>query len=160
MQLAAEKSSWGQPLPPNHGRGISCSTYGDSYVAYVAEVSVDGAGAFRVNRVVAAVDCGLAVNPDSVRAQIEGAINFALTPVLGGEISIKESAVEQSSFHDYRVLRMKDAPDIEIHLLSGAGDPANGVGEAGVPTLAPAGANAVFGATGKRVRRLPFSKIA
>ena len=95
-----------------------------------------------------------------MRAQIEGGINYALTPVLSGEISIKEGAVEQSNFHNYRVLRMKDAPEIQVHLVPAQGDPAHGVGEAGVPPLAPAVANAIFAATGKRVRRLPISRVA
>jgi len=159
LQLAAEKSGWGRPLPAGHGRGIACCVFGGTCVAHVAEVSVEKSGALRVNRVVSAVDCGLAVNPDGVRAQIEGAINYALTPVLSGEITIREGAVEQSNFHDYQVLRMKDAPRIDVHIASGADTPGDGVGEAGVPPLAPAVANAVFAATGKRLRRLPVSKI-
>jgi isoquinoline 1-oxidoreductase beta subunit len=160
LQLAAEKSDWGKALPPNHGRGIACCKFGETYVAHVAEVSVDKTGKLRVHRVTSAVDCGLAVNPDSVRAQIEGGINFALTPVLSGEISVKEGAIEQSNFHNYQVLRMNDAPDIEVHLVPGDSEPRGGVGESGVPPLAPAVANAIFAATGKRVRRLPISKIA
>jgi isoquinoline 1-oxidoreductase beta subunit len=159
LQLAADKSDWGKALPSNHGRGIACCIYGGTCIAYVAEVSADKSGVPRVHRVVSAVDCGLAVNPDSVRAQIEGSINYALTPVLRGEISIKEGAVQQSNFHDYQVLRMKDAPAIEVHIVPGKGDPMDGVGEAGVPPLAPAVANAIFAATGKRVRRLPISKV-
>lgn len=160
LQLAAGKSDWGKPLPPNHGRGIACCKFGETYVAHVAEVSVDNGRTLRVHRVVSAVDCGLAVNPDSVRAQIEGGINYALTPVLSGEISVKEGAVEQSNFNNYQVLRMKAAPDIEVHLVPGADKPARGVGEGGVPPLAPAVANAIFAATGKRIRRLPILKIA
>ena len=109
-----------------------------------------------MNRVVAAVDCGLAINPDSVRALIEGGINYALTPVLSGEITIREGAVEQSNFHDYRVLRMADAPEIEVHIVPGGKVPGDGVGESGVPPAAPAVANAIFAATGKRLRRLPI----
>jgi isoquinoline 1-oxidoreductase beta subunit len=159
LQLAAEKSNWGKALPANHGHGIACCRFGDTCVAHVAEVSVDQSGKLRVHRVTSAVDCGLAVNPDSVRAQIEGGINYALTPVLSGEISVKEGAIEQSNFDKYQVLRMKDAPDIEVHLVPGTGDPGGGVGEAGVPPLAPAVANAIFAATGKRVRRLPILKV-
>ncbi|MFZ0591972.1 MAG: molybdopterin cofactor-binding domain-containing protein [Bryobacteraceae bacterium] len=157
--MAAAKSGWGKRLPANHGRGIACSVFGDTYVAHVAEVSVEN-GALRVQRIVSAVDCGLAVNPDSVRAQIEGGINYALTPVLSGEISVKEGAIEQSNFDTYQVVRMKDAPDIEVHLVAGANASAGGVGEGGVPPLAPAVANAIFAATGKRARRLPITKIA
>jgi isoquinoline 1-oxidoreductase beta subunit len=159
LQLAAEKSDWGAQMAAGQGRGIACSCFHKTYVALVTEIAIEGQdGALRVKRVVSAVDCGLAVNPDSVRAQIEGGINFALTPLLSGEISIKEGAVQQSNFHDYQVLRMKDAPDIQVHLLQGDSEPAAGVGEAGVPPLAPAVANAIFAATGKRVRRLPISK--
>ncbi len=158
LQLAAEKSDWGRALPRNHGRGIACCIFGETHVAHVAEVSVNN-GVLRVHRIVSAVDCGLAVNPDSVRAQIEGGINYALTPVVSGEISVKEGAVEQSNFHNYQVLRMKDAPDIEVHLVGGADVPGGGVGEGGVPPLAPAVANAIFAATGKRVRRLPITKL-
>jgi isoquinoline 1-oxidoreductase beta subunit len=160
LQMAAEASDWGKALPQNQGRGIACSVFGGTYVAQVAEVSVDKSGLPHVHRVVSAVDCGLAVNPDSVRAQIEGGINYALTPVLSGEITIKEGAVQESNFHNYQVLRMKDAPEIEVHLVQAEGDPADGVGEAGVPPLAPAVANAIFAATGKRVRRLPMARIA
>lgn len=159
LRLAAEKSNWGKQLAPNYGRGIACCQFGDTYVAHVAEVSVQ-AGKLRVHRVVSAVDCGLAVNPDSVRAQIEGGINFALTPVLSGEISVKGAAIEQSNFNNYQVLRMNAAPDIEVHLVIGAKEPGGGVGESGVPPLAPAVANAIFAATGKRVRRLPVLNVA
>jgi isoquinoline 1-oxidoreductase subunit beta len=159
LQVAAEKSGWGKPLPAGHGRGVACSKFGETYVAHVAEVSVGTDGNVRAHRIVSAVDCGLAVNPDSVRAQIEGGVNFALTPVLSGEITVKEGAIEQSNFHDYLVLRLKEAPEIEVHLIPGNETPASGVGESGVPAVAPAVANAIFSATGKRARRLPFSKI-
>jgi isoquinoline 1-oxidoreductase subunit beta len=160
LQLAAEKSGWGKVLPANRGRGVACCRFGDTYVAHVAEVSTHRNRKPWVYRVTSAVDCGFAVNPDSVRAQIEGGINFALTPVLSGEISVKEGAIEQGNFNTYQVLRMKDAPDIEVHLLPGEGEPRGGVGESGVPPLAPAVANAIFAATGKRIRRLPILKIA
>jgi len=155
LKLAAEKSGWAQPAAPGHGRGIACYQFGGSYVAQVAEVSVDQGGVLRVHRVVAAIDCGLAVNPNSVAALIEGGINYALTPVLSGEITIKDGAVEQSNFHDYQVLRMADAPEIEVHIVPGGKEPGDGVGESGVPPTAPAVANAIFAATGKRLRRLP-----
>lgn len=108
----------------------------------------------RVHRVVSAVNCGTAVNPDGVRAMTEGAINYALTTVLGGEITIKDAAVEQSNFNDYAVVRMSQAPQIEVHIVPSTEDP-TGMGEPGVPPLAPAVANAIFAATGVRVRRLP-----
>jgi isoquinoline 1-oxidoreductase beta subunit len=154
LRLAAEKSGWGKALPRGHGRGIACHYSFDSYIAHVAEVSVDRDGNVRVHRVVSAVDCGIAVNPDGVRAMTEGGINFALTPVLTGEITIKDSTVEQSNFDGYQVLRINDAPEVEVHIISG-GDEIGGMGETAVPPLAPAVANAVFAATGTRLRRLP-----
>ena len=155
LQLAAEKSAWGSPLPKGHGRGIACCCSFGSYLAHVVEVSVEKDGRVRVRRVVSAVDCGTAVNPDGVRAMTEGAVNYALTPVLSGEITIKEGAVDQSNFDGYPVLRISDAPDIEVHLVASTEDP-GGMGETGVPPLAPAVANAIFAATGKRIRRLPI----
>jgi isoquinoline 1-oxidoreductase beta subunit len=159
LELAAEKAEWGKPLPAGHGRGIAACIFGGTFLAQVAEVSVTSAGVLQVHRVVGAVDCGLAVNPDNVVAQIESGINYALTPVLSGEISFKNGAVEQSNFHNYQVLRMKDAPAIEVYLAPTGSEPRDGVGEAGVPPLAPSVANAVFAATGKRVRRLPILKV-
>jgi isoquinoline 1-oxidoreductase subunit beta len=159
LKVAAEHSAWGTPMAAGQGRGIACSCFHETYVALVAEVAIDPQnGSLHVKRIVSAVDCGLAVNPDSVRAQIEGGINFAMTPLLSGEISIKDGTVQQSNFHDYPVLRMRDAPDIEVYLAQGASEPAPGVGEAGVPPLAPAVANAIFAATGKRILRLPIAK--
>jgi isoquinoline 1-oxidoreductase beta subunit len=155
LQLAAEKSGWGKPLPAGQGRGIACCCSFGSYLAHVAEVSVGNDGAVRVHRVVSAVDCGTAVNPDGVRAMTEGAINYALTPVLSGEITIKDGAVEQDNFDGYQVLRMSDAPDVEVHIVTSNGA-SGGMGETGVPPLAPAVANAVFAASGKRIRRLPI----
>jgi isoquinoline 1-oxidoreductase beta subunit len=160
LQLAADKSGWGSALPKGHGRGIACYPFGGSYVAQVAEVVIESDGSVRVLRVVSAIDCGLAVNPDAVRAQIEGGINYALTPVLTGEITIKDGAAQQSNFHDYHVLRINQAPDIEVHIVPSTEEPDSGVGEGGVPPVAPAVANAVSAATGKRVRRLPIQKIS
>ena len=155
LQVAAEKSGWGTPLAPRCGRGIACFYSFETYVAYVAEVCVERDGTVRVRRVTAAVDCGLTVNPNGVRAMIEGGVNFALTPVLTGEITVRDGAVEQGNFHQYRVLRIEEAPDVEVHIVNGGQEP-GGMGEAGIPALAPAVANAVFAATGKRVRRLPI----
>jgi len=155
LRLAAEKSGWGNPLPTGHGRGIAVFYSFNSYMAHVAEVSVDKNGAVRVHRVVSAVNCGTAVHPDGVRSQTEGAINYALTTVLTGEITIKDAAVEQSNFNDYAVLRLAQAPEIEVHIVPSTENP-TGMGEPGVPPLAPAVANAVFAATGVRVRRMPI----
>ena len=155
LRLAAEKGDWGKPLPAGQGRGIACHSFADSYVAIVAEVAIDAAGSVTVTRVVCGVDCGTAVNPDGVRAMAEGGINFALTPVLGGEITINDGAVVESNFNDYQVLRINQAPEIEVHLLP-SNEPPRGMGETTVPPLAPAVANAVFAATGKRLRRLPI----
>ena len=155
LQMAAERSGWGTSLPAGQGRGIACCCSFGSYIAYVAEVSVEQDGTVHVRRIVSAVDCGTAVNPDGVKAMTEGAVNYALTPVLNGEITIKDGAVEQGNFDSYQVLRMSDAPDVEVHIVPSSGDP-GGMGEPGVPPLAPAVANAVFAATGKRIRRLPI----
>jgi isoquinoline 1-oxidoreductase subunit beta len=157
IELAAEKSGWHQPLTAGRGRGIAAAFGWGSYVAQVAEVTCDAKkGALRVDRVVCAVDCGTAVNPLSVRAQMEGAINFGLAQALKSAITISGGRVEQSNFHDYEVLRMSDAPPvIEVHIVPSA-EPPGGCGEPGVPPAAPAVANAIFAATGKRLRRLPI----
>ena len=155
LQLAAERAAWGTPLPAGCGRGIACR-YGGSVSAQVAEVAVENDGTVRVIRVVSAVDCGIAVNPDGVRAMTEGAINFALTAVLFGEITIKDGRVEQSNFHDYRVLRLNEAPEVEVHIVPSLAEP-TGVGELGAMLIGPAVANAIFAATGVRVRRLPIN---
>ena len=159
LELAAEKSGWGRPLPSGQGRGIACHYSFGTYIAHVAEVTVAKDGTVRVNRIVSAVNCGTAVNPDGVRAMAEGAVNYALTPVLSGEITIKDGAVEQSNFNDYQVLRITDAPEVEVHIVPSNEDP-KGMGEPGVPPLAPAVANAVCAATGVRVRRLPIDPQA
>lgn len=156
LQLAAGRAAWGKPLPAGCGRGIACR-YGSTVSAQVAEIAVQDDGTVRVVRVVSAVDCGIAVNPDGVRAMTEGAINFALTAVLSGEITIKDGSVEQSNFHDYRVLRLNEAPEVEVHIVPSVQDP-SGVGELGAMLIGPAVANAIFAATGVRVRRLPIDR--
>lgn len=155
LRLAAEKADWGKPLPPGQGRGIACYSFAGSYIAMVANVAVAADGSVTVKRVVCGIDCGTAVNPDGVRAMAEGGINFALTPVLSGEITIKDGAVVESNFHDYQVLRINQAPEIEVYLVPST-EPPTGMGETSVPALAPAVANAIFAATGKRLRRLPI----
>ncbi|HET9743575.1 MAG TPA: xanthine dehydrogenase family protein molybdopterin-binding subunit [Terriglobales bacterium] len=154
LQLAAEKSGWGAPLPKGHGRGIACCPSFGSYIAHVAEVSVSPDGEVRIHRVVSAVDCGTAVNPDGVRAMTESGVNFGLTPVLSGEITVQDGAVEQSNFDGYQVLRIPEAPDIEVYIAD-SGEEIGGMGETAVPPLAPAVLNAIFAASGKRVRKLP-----
>jgi len=155
LDLVAQKANWGKPLPPGHGRGIATHFSFDSYVAQVAEVSVDKKGTLRVHRMVCAVDCGRVINPDSVKAQMEGCINFGLTAALKDEITLDRGRVQQRNFHDYPMLRINEAPEIEVHIVPSTENP-TGVGEPGVPPVAPAVANAVFAATGKRVRRLPI----
>jgi isoquinoline 1-oxidoreductase beta subunit len=154
LDLAAERSGWGRPLRSRSGRGIALLRAWDSIVAQVAEVTVSPEGDVRLDRVTCAVDCGVVVNPDTVAAQMEGGIIFGLTAALFGEITIGNGRVEQSNFGDYRMLRINEAPAIEVHLVRSAEAP-GGVGEPGTAAAAPALANAIFAATGVRVRRLP-----
>ncbi len=155
LNLAAEKAGWGKPLPAGRGRGIALHESFESFVAQVAEVSVSPAGVPRVHRVVCAIDCGQIVNPDTIKAQMESCINFALTAVLYGEITLDRGRVQQSNFHDYKMLRIHEAPEIEVHIMPST-EKHGGVGEPGVPPLAGAVGNAIFAATGKRIRRLPI----
>lgn len=155
LNLAAGKAGWGGKLPPGKGRGIGISKFINTIVAQIAEVTVGGDGKITVDRVVCAVDCGIAVNPDIVRAQMEGGIGFGLGAALHGAITLKNGLVEQSNFHDYQVLRMAEMPKVEVHIVPST-DPPLGVGEPGVPPVAAAVANAVFAATGKKIRSLPI----
>lgn len=155
LELAAEKAGWGESLSPGRGRGIAVHGSFGSVVAQVAEVSVDGKGNVRVHRVVVAIDCGPIVNPDTVRAQLEGGIIYGLSAALFGEITLERGQVKQRNFHDYPVLRMNEAPAIETHLVTST-DSMGGAGEPAVPPIAAAVANAIFAATGKRIRRLPI----
>ncbi len=155
LDLAAEKAGWGTPLPQGWGRGVAVHESFNSYVAEVAEVSAKPDGTFKVERVVCAVDCGLAVTPDVVRAQMEGGIGFGLAAALHGAVTLEDGRAAQSNFDDYRVLRMKEMPRVEVHIVASEAPP-TGVGEPGVPPIAPAVANALFAATGKRPRRLPL----
>jgi isoquinoline 1-oxidoreductase subunit beta len=157
LELAATKANWGSPLPAGHGRGIAvCFSYG-SYAAHVAEVSVAEDGAVRVHKAVCAIDCGIAVNPDQVAAQMEGGFIYALTATLYGKITLDKGRVEQTNFHTYPMLRIAETPVIETHILD-SGQPPGGLGEPGVPTVAPAVCNAIFAVTGKRIRRLPIQR--
>ncbi|MGB7282523.1 MAG: xanthine dehydrogenase family protein molybdopterin-binding subunit [Candidatus Acidiferrum sp.] len=155
LELVAQKANWGSKLPPGVGRGIATHFSFDSYVAQVVEASVEKSGEVRVHRVVCALDCGLVINPDTVRAQMEGGIIFGLTAALKTEITLKDGRVEQGNFNDYPMLRIFESPEIEVHIVPSAESP-TGVGEPGVPPVAPALANALFAATGKRIRRLPI----
>jgi isoquinoline 1-oxidoreductase beta subunit len=154
LDLAAEKGEWGKPLPPGRARGIAIRKSFDSYVAEVAEVSLEGEEV-RVHRVVCAVDCGIVVNPWNAVAQTESAVVYGLTAALYSEITLKNGRVQQSNFDDYPVLRMDRMPKIEVHFVKSAEKP-TGIGEPGVPPLAAAVANAIFALTGKRVRKLPI----
>ena len=154
LNLAAEQAGWGTPLPAGRGRGIAIHKFfSDAIVAEVAEVTVGDRG-LRVDRVVCAIDCGLAVNPDIVKAQMEGGIVYALSAALKGAITLEGGRVKQSNFHDYGVLRMSEMPRVEVYIVDSTDTP-RGVGEPAVPPLAPAVANAVAMATGRSVRRLP-----
>jgi isoquinoline 1-oxidoreductase beta subunit len=156
LELAADKSGWSTPLPAGKGRGIAVCEAFKSFVAQVAEVSVDKSGHVTVDRVVCAVDCGTAINPDIIAAQMEGGIGFGLGAVLFGAITLKDGRVEQDNFNSYRVLRINEMPKVEVHIVPSAEAP-TGVGEPGVAPVGPAVANAIFAATGKRYRVLPFS---
>jgi isoquinoline 1-oxidoreductase beta subunit len=158
LDLAVARAGWGQPLPAGRGRGVSVQCAFGSYVAQVAEVEVSATGEVRVHRVVCAVDCGQIVNPDTVKAQIEGGVMFGAGAALFNEITLKNGRVEQSNFHDYRSLQMSDAPAVEVYLVDSHELP-GGVGEAGTSGVAPAVANAVFAACGKRARKLPLSPV-
>jgi isoquinoline 1-oxidoreductase beta subunit len=155
LELAAERAGWGRPAPRGRFRGVALHESFGSFVAQVAELSVERGGTLRVHRVVCAIDCGQVVHPDLVRAQLEGGIVFGLTAALKGRISLKQGRVEQSNFHDYPLLTMREMPEIEVQLVPSRLEP-GGVGEPGTPPIAPAVANAVFAATGQRVRRLPI----
>ncbi|MBR2817561.1 MAG: xanthine dehydrogenase family protein molybdopterin-binding subunit [Reyranella sp.] len=154
LELAAAKAGWGQALPQGVGRGVSVQHVFGSYLAQVAEVEVAKNGSVRVRRVVAAVDCGIVVNPDTVKAQIESATNFGITAALYGEITVKDGRVEQSNFDTYQMLRLDEAPSIEVHIVKSSQAP-GGMGEPGTSAIVPAVANAIFAATGKRLRRMP-----
>ncbi len=155
LRLAAEKAQWGsKPLPAGWGRGVAVHTSFGSTVAEIVDVSVSG-DSFKVEHVVAVIDCGLAVNPDVVRAQVEGGIAFGLSAALEDEITLTQGRVDQSNFHNYQVLRMHQMPTVEVHILPSDADP-SGVGEPGTPPIAPAVANALSAITGKTFTRLPL----
>jgi len=159
LALAAEKAGWGEKLPPRVGRGVSIQNAFATYMAHVAEVEVAKDGTVRVRRVVCAVDCGTVVNPDTVRAQIESAVMFGITAALYGEITLKDGRVEQTNLDSYPILRMNEAPGVEVHIVQNS-EPPGGMGEAGTSLIVPAVANAIFAATGKRLRKPPVDTKA
>jgi len=158
LELAATKAGWGTPLPAGRGRGIAVAEWEPTTCAEVAEVSVAPDGTVRVHRVVCAVDCGPVVNPDTIAAQMQGGVVFGLSAALYGEITIENGRVKQGNFNDYQVLRMPEMPVVEVHIVPST-DAIGGIGEPSVPPTAPAVCNAIFAATGKRIRRLPIGKV-
>ncbi len=154
LELAASKAGWGSPLPSGRARGIAVHHSFNSYVAQVAEVSLDR-GKLKVERVVCAVDCGIAVNPETVVAQVESAVAFGLSQALHSKLTLKDGRVEQSNYHDFRVLRMSGMPRVEVHIVPSTEKP-TGIGEPATPPVAPAVANALFALTGQRLRELPL----
>ncbi len=154
LNFVAEKSKWNEPLQAGRFRGVAVCEAMGSFVAQVAEISIDN-GKLTIHRVVCAIDCGLAVNPDGVRAQMESGIIFGLTALLNGEITLAEGKVQQRNFNDYRMLRISETPLIEVHIVPSK-EKMGGAGEPGVAPIAPAVANAIFAATGKLIHRLPL----
>jgi len=156
LDLAAAKFGWGKPLPKGHAAGLAVHQSFGSYVAQIAEVSVDAKNkAIKVHRVVCAIDCGPVVNPLTVEAQMQSGIAYGLSAALHGEITFKDGKVQQNNFNDYPVLRLNEMPKVEVHIVPST-DKMGGVGEPGVPPIAPAVANAVFAASGQRLRQLPL----
>ncbi len=155
LDLAAEKSDWGSALPANRSRGVAVHKSFGSYVAQVAELVVDGQGQYKVDKVVCAVDCGVAINPDIIRAQMEGGIGYGLSPALMSEITIDNGAVVESNFDAQKVVRMRDMPTVDVHIIASA-EPPTGVGEPATPVIAPAVANALFSLSGKVRHKLPL----
>jgi isoquinoline 1-oxidoreductase beta subunit len=158
LRLAAEKAGWGRTMPRGRGQGVAVHKSFGTYVAMVADVAVEGSG-LKVERIVAAVDCGIAVNPDVIRAQVEGAVGFALSSVLRNRITLQDGAVQEANFDAYEPTRMSEMPLVEVHIVPSTEAP-SGIGEPGVPVLGPAVANAAFAATGKRLRSLPLDLAA
>jgi isoquinoline 1-oxidoreductase subunit beta len=157
LNLAAEKANWGEKLPPRTGRGVSLQPSFETFIATIVEAEVDDQGEVKLRRVVSVVDTGIAVNPDTVKAQIEGGHVFGLTAALWGEITVEKGRVQQSNFHDYRMLRINQTPKIEVHVVK-SGEPPGGIGEAGVNGITPALRNAILAATGVALRRMPVDR--
>jgi isoquinoline 1-oxidoreductase beta subunit len=157
LNLVAEKSGWGQPLPTRIGRGVSVQPSFGSFIATVVEAEIDEQGEVHLRRITSAVDTGIPVNPDTIVAQLEGGLIFGLTAALYGEITIDKGRVQQSNFHDYRMLRIDQAPKIEVHVIK-SGEAPGGIGETGVTAGPPALRNAIYAATGVALRRLPIDR--
>ena len=155
LELAAEKAGWGTPLPPGRGRGIAVMDAFGSILAQVTEVSVTAAGAVTVHKIVCTVDTGWVINPDTIKAQMEGGIVYGLTAALKGEITIRNGRVEQRHFGDYQMLRHNEMPEIEVHIVPSTEAP-GGIGEPSTALAAGSLVNAIFAATGKRIYRLPI----
>jgi isoquinoline 1-oxidoreductase beta subunit len=156
LDKIAEKGDWGKPLPQGHGRGIAIHECYGTIIGQVSEVSVNAKGEVRVHRVVAAVDCGHVVNPSIVEAQIQSGVIYGLSAALYGDLTIKNGAIQENNFDQYEMVRLADAPKIEVYLALSGGKKWGGIGEPGTAACAPSVANAVFAATGTRVRKLPL----
>jgi len=157
LDLVREKSGWGTPLPARCGRGVAAQISFASFIATVVECEVDGAGEVKLRRVTSAVDTGITVNPDTVMAQLQGGLVFGLTAALYGEITLKKGRVQQSNFHDYRMLRIDEVPKIDVHLIK-SGEAPGGIGETGATASIPALRNAIYAATGVALRRMPIER--
>lgn len=158
LELAASKANWGSKLGPGKGRGLAVHYSFRTSVAHVAEVTVRPDGEVKVDHIVCAIDCGIPINPDIIRAQVEGGVAFGMSSILHERITVKAGAVEQSNFNDYRLLRINEMPSVEVHIVQSSESP-TGIGEPVVPTVGPAVANAIFAASGKRLRTLPFDQL-
>ena len=156
LDLAAQRANWSGPLTAGRARGIAVHESFGSWCAQVAEVSLSDQR-IRVHRVVCAIDCGRPVNPETIRAQMEGGIVFGLSAGLYGQITLKDGRVQQSNFHDYPVLRIDQMPEVEVHIVPST-EPPSGIGEPGTPLMAAAVCNALFALTGRRVRSLPLTR--
>ena len=156
LKSVADLADWYEPLPNGKGRGMAAHDFQSTLVAFVAEVSVNAQGDIRTERVFCSVDCGIAINPKNIRAQIQSAIVFGLTATVKSEITFRNGRPEQSNFDDFPLLRMDEMPEVEVQIIPST-NPPTGIGEVGVPVIAPAVANAVYAATGKRLRRLPLA---
>ena len=157
LNLAADKAGWGTSLPPRHGRGVSAQVSFASFIVTIAHVEVSDDGNVRLHRLTTAVDTGTVVNPDTVTAQLQGGMIFGSTAALWGEITVANGRVRQSNFHDYRMLRINETPEIDVHLIAST-EPPGGIGETGVTTAPPAIRNAIYAATGVPLRRLPIDR--